>query len=95
MSRCSSVELELTALKHALTLVKTDPDETLDSKRRGTLFVQRMRCVTDAIGPRAQDTLQAEAAVVNGLTEEVGHERRLGGHREREMSAEADQRRST
>jgi hypothetical protein len=93
VSRCSGVELELAAQEHTLTLVKTSSKEALDSKGCGTVFVERMRCVTDAIGPRAQDTLQAEAAVVDSLTEEIRHERGFARHREREKSARKQMRR--
>lgn len=78
------MERKLATLEQALTLIKASLEKTLDSKGLGALFVEGLSRVADAIGTRAQDALQAQTTLVDGLTEEIGHKRRLGRHRERE-----------
>jgi len=78
------MELEFPLLEHTLALIKANPEETLDGIRLRALFIERSGLVADPVGSRAQQTVQPQATSVNYLTEEVGHERGFGRHRERE-----------
>lgn len=59
------MELELSLLESALTVIKAGLEEALDSIGTRTFFVERTCLVADTISPRAQHTVQPQATSID------------------------------
>jgi hypothetical protein len=77
-----SMELELSPLEGALALIKSGLEQAFDSVGPRACLIERSSFVTDAIGPRAQHTVQPQATSIDELTKEVGNKRGFRRHRE-------------
>jgi len=80
------MELELSFLEGALTLIKAGLEEALDSICTRAFFVERSSLVADTISPRAKHTVQPQATSIDKLTKKVRNKRGFRGHREERVS---------